>query len=84
MRLYPCELIFSYHREDSLSHVTLGGGVERCQFNCFRVLRPHLKQNLLKGVELATFSVHVILVHLGVRDTMPDIRGEHDLKTVDV
>lgn len=49
---------------DLLSHVTLGGGVERCQFHYIRVLWPHVEQNLLEGVELATLSVHIVLVHL--------------------
>lgn len=48
---------------DSLSDVALGGGVEGGQFYRVGVLRPHLKQNFLKGVELIVL-VHVVLVDL--------------------
>lgn len=38
--------------------------MEGGQLHRVGVVRPHLKQNLFKGVELATIRVHVILVHL--------------------
>lgn len=53
---------------DLLSHEAFGGGVEGGQLHNTGVLWSHLKQNLLKGVELATLRVHVILVHLVSRE----------------
>ena len=54
-----------YSSQYSLSHVALGGGVERHQLHAVRVLGSHLKQNLLEGVELAALCVHVVLIDLG-------------------
>lgn len=48
----------------SLPHVTFRGGVEGGQLHCAGVLWPHLKQDLLEGVELAPVGVHIILVDL--------------------
>lgn len=58
-----------------LSHVALGGGVERCQFYSVRVLWSQLKQHLLKGMELATLRIHIILVHLEERDRERGMSG---------
>lgn len=63
-----------------LSHVTLRGWVERRQFHCFCVLGPHLKQDLLKRVELASLSIHIILVHLGDEDNRIDINKVKKIK----
>lgn len=51
----------------SLSHVALGCGVEGGELHSVAVLRPHLVQNLLEGVELAALRVDVILVDLRER-----------------
>lgn len=48
----------------SLSGEALGGGVERHQLHTVKVLRAHLIEDLLKGVELAVWQVHVVLVNL--------------------
>ena len=55
-------------REHLLSCVTLGSGVERGQLHTVKVLRPHLKQNLLKRVKLAARSIHVVLIDLDTVD----------------
>lgn len=51
-------------RQHSLPHVTFGCGVEGGQLHCAGVLWSHLKQDLLEGVELASVSIHIILVDL--------------------
>lgn len=38
--------------------------MERGQLYRVGVLRAHFKQDFLKGVELTTIGIHVILVHL--------------------
>ena len=48
----PCDEIRAQIRGYSLSSVALGGGVEGGQFHIVEVLRAHLTENLLKGVEL--------------------------------
>lgn len=68
--------------KDLLSHVTLGGGVERSQLYCFGILWSHLKQYLFKGVELAPLSVHIILVHLESGDRVESNDRIRDNKTV--
>ena len=59
-----------------LSHVALGGGVERHQLYSVGVLWSQLKQHLLKGMELTTLRIHIILVHLR------DRRGEKGMLLV--
>lgn len=61
---------------DLLSHVTLGSGVEGSELHCVRVLGSHLKQNLLEGVEVATLSVHVVLVNLTNRDRTAGFKAQ--------
>ena len=51
---------------DSLSHVAFGSGHEGRQLHSI-VVRTHLHQDFLEGVELTALGVDIVLVHLYIK-----------------
>ena len=53
---------------DSLSHVAFGSGHEGRQLHSV-VVRTHLHQDFLEGVELTALGVDIVLVHLYIKQS---------------